>query len=245
MPGPRKIAVAQLPYQENWPAEALPVYVDAASRLEAELVVFPECCPFHPENAPDLEGARHTLCEVAKQHWRERPQPIPFIAGGTMRSGSVASVLVHDKTVHGTYLKRVRWDERNFEPGASPTLFSWPGGSCIPLICADVLGGPQGDPGINPSEDHRKLLAAGFPPGTPVVVSCYGSGLRGEPWRERLFQWASEFRAPVVVCNFAGNDPHHQGFGGGGSGVFWPDGSSSLQPLEAGLFVYDLTAHRG
>lgn len=232
-----RIGLVQLHANDHhWGIGGLRLILDTAP--DVDLLLFPECMPFD------------TTCE-ASQALEELSlassldSTPPFIAGGYVRDdgGRRNTIyLMEGGKALGEYSKRVRWKER-FTPGNSSKLFQWSRGKCFPLICADasVAQSPQG------TRMMHDALELGVNKRVPIIVSAYGSLFFRPYWQTPLQAWAFGTGAPVVVCNIAGkgkaweHEGDHGHFGGGGSGVFWPDGSAPLQFRERGIHIISLT----
>jgi hypothetical protein len=165
---------------------------------------------------------------------------IPF----TLRN---AVFLAYDKTIHGTYFKRIRWQEEPIKVGQTGVCFTWkPGLACIPLICADAAD--------NPSPLGTQMMAEAIQLGanddTPIVVPSYGAGLAITEWREPLQLWAMSCGSPVAICDISGRSKSNyqengikEHYGGGGSALFWPNGSRTRQRSKRGIYIIDTTTH--
>ena len=235
-----KIALAQVDANEFDRTSTARLARYLARAEDTDLVVFPESFPFwHDRNkAPSLADAKAELRE------RSTKGAPAFIAGGYVRQDRRlrnAAFLVHGGRVKRTYYKRFRWGEEGvpgdvyeIEPGTKIRKFQWGKFSCVPLICADVLV-PRGKELRAMIED---AVVSGASPEVPVVVTSYGTRVRGAEWTRQLKAWARGCRAPVVFCNFAGRD-RETGWGGGGSGVFWPDGKVTARPRKPGVYFHD------
>lgn len=90
-----------------------------------------------------------------------------------------------------------------------------------------------------------KAIECGASKHTPIVVCSYGSLLDEPVWQEPLQTWASGCEAPVLICGVSGKgDEVEKGdssdcYGGGGSGVFWPDGKRPQQRKRRGIYCID------
>lgn len=217
-----------------------------------DLVVFPESFPF--ARTIDLAQAEASLCLASRVN-----PGLAFIAGGLVKVGRVrrnAVFLVVREQIAGTYFKRIPFAEQ-IEPGREATVFRWTANGrdhcCVPLICADACDFPS-DLGrtlvgevIACIEAVRRDAAAagrGSKVEVPIVVATY-SALQQTYWPEALSTWAWACNVPVVVCGVAGRSRHSfrldwepHPYGGGGSGVFWPDGGC-VQRFEPGIFVIE------
>ena len=233
-----KIALMQLPWNyKPWSSNQLPKLLKQAG--DADLVVFPECMPF----------ATTTTDEEAKKELAQAGQVVSdctFISGGYIREGTERRnrmYLTSGGRVVQSYDKQIRWGER-FKEGNKAECFAWGSNKCIPLICADA-----GDD-LTPRKVQMMLSAieAGAGPKVPIVISSYGGGLMTDYWRPALREWSNGCNAPVIICGISGWHSEQtyedymgnkQPFGGGGSGVFWPDGYE-LQTAVEGVVTIDL-----
>ena len=240
-----KIALLQLDANDKlWSPEYIPELLIASSG--ADLVVFPELMPFDKagRTAIPIDQARETLSACATLD-------SAFIAGGYVRDGKAlrnAVFLAYDKAIHGTYFKRIRWQQEPIRVGERGVCFTWKSGlACIPLICADAAD--------NPSPLGTQMMAEAIQLGanadTPIVVPSYGAGLATPEWREPLHLWAMGCGAPVAICGISGKsrstyeeDGLKKHYGGGGSAVFWPNGSRTRQSSKRGIYIIDTITHR-
>jgi predicted amidohydrolase len=239
-----RVALIQLEANDRrWTIQALPDLLAAADG--ADLAVLPEAMPFDYPNRLGIQKAKENLRKI---DWTGA-----FIAGGYVRYTNTTrntQFLVHDGQVKGEYSKR-NWgdgDPRNLERGKKANLFQWKTPhaqfSCIPLICADIFG--------NLSERAAMMcevisLAEAAEQLTPIIVCSYGSGLQTPFWQVPLQTWSVVCGVPVLICGVAGSsqqavlvEGERVRFGGGGSGVFWPDGCNSEQRTEPGIYIYDI-----
>lgn len=237
-----KIALFQMHADDDrWSAAEMPALLSRVAGVD--LAVFPECMPFTStgKSALDIHEAAKILGSVSAD--------IPFVAGGYVNdSGQIrnAAFLVESGRVLDVYFKRRRWRGERFSPGDSTKLFRASKATCIPLICADA----GDDAGPDRTRMMYETITAGAGPSVPIVVCSYGAFLRTPYWRNPLKAWAANCNAPVAVCGVAGrgkqtfrDDGKTYHYGGGGSGVFWPDGEISEQPTAVGVLVVD-TARR-
>ena len=239
-----KIALIQLNASDDpfWSGECIPALLDAAAG--ADLAIFPECMPFY------LTGKKTISQECAEDILaRFSSEKIAMIAGGSVRQGQEiknGAFLAKNGSILGRYFKRKIWRGEKFTPGDAGVKFEWGKHSCIPLICADA--------GDNPSPSGTQMmaeaLALGAGKNVPIVIPSYGAGLMKPYWHEPLSLWAKGTGAPVAICGVAGKSKNtyfeggrSQHYGGGGSAVFWPDGSISKQSSKRGIYVVD-TTHR-
>ncbi len=206
----------------------------------ADLIVFPECMPF--DIAVPIEEAHGILAEISS-----RCKGAAVIAGGYVIENGVernAVFLSYDGKVTNRYFKRLPWQEPAIAPGGEPIRFDWSGNSCIPLICADAAD--------NPSPTGTRMMyeaiRLGAGKNVPIVVSTYGALMSQPYWSTALKNWAQGCGAPVVVCAVSGTgdsfteDGKKGNFGGGGSGVFWPDSRPPIQRKCRGLYLVDTLA---
>jgi len=240
-----KIALLQLDANDKlWSPEYIPELLIASSGVD--LVVFPELMPFDKagRHAIPIDQAIETLSAYATLD-------SAFIAGGYIRNGKTqrnAVFLAYDKEIHGTYFKRIRWQQEPIRVGETGVCFAWkPGLACIPLICADAAD--------NPSPLGTQMMAEAIQLGanadTPIVVPSYGAGLATPEWLEPLHLWAMGCGGPVAICGISGlskstyeEDGIKKHYGGGGSAVFWPNGSRTRQSSKRGIYIVDTTTHR-
>jgi predicted amidohydrolase len=211
-----------------------------------DLAVFPESMPFleASTNVEPIESALKMLRSVSSD--------VSFIAGGYVNDGGVtrnAAFLVVSGEVRGEYFKRIPWQDEPFTPGSTAKAFEWQDYRCLPLICADI---PEAS-----SPQRRRMikeaLRLGVGSHTPIVVPTYGADLRHDYWVKPLKSWASGCSAPIAVCNIAGKSKHtfldpyddkRKPYGGGGSAVYWPDGSTwppEAESRKGGIFLVELT----
>lgn len=225
-----KIALVQLhENRDPWRVEAIPTYLDAAAGVD--LVVFPEFMPFYAEGKkiPKIRDAESWLSEQSRES-----NGVAFIAGGYVQDGKRtrnAIFLVHEGKVEGRYFKRIPWKKERFVRGEKAECFRWAAFSCVPLICADV-----DEPSPVQTRMMYEAIQAGAGKDTPIVVCSYGEGLQKPGWRSPLRAWAKACGAPVAICGFSGRNKHN-GFGGGGSGMFWPNGFHTEQPSPRGIYI--------
>ena len=211
---------------------------------DADLVVFPEFMPFKHtgKQVPTLETASALLGQCSSAN----SNTLAFMAGGYVKEGRHlrnAVLLVHQGQVKGHYYKRIRWQGERFTAGASGVKFCWgPGLSCIPLICADAADNPSA---LGTRLMHE-ALSLGANADTPIVVVSYGAALAQAEWREPLYLWSAGCAAPVAICGISGKskatyleDGIQKHYGGGGSAVFWPDGSRTRQSQQRGVYLID------
>lgn len=234
-----KIALVQLDAKDTlWSIKFIPNLLDLVNGVD--LVVFPECMPFDATRFIPIDDAIKNLIEAGKEC------KSAFIAGGYVIEDNTtkrnAVFLVHKNKIKGTYFKRRPWQDEDIKPGSSVVCFQWDEFSCIPLICADAAD--------NPSQFGTKMMYEAIERGagknTPIVVCSYGSGLNTPDWQEPLQSWSSGCEAPVLICGVSGKgaafkeDNGDEGFfGGGGSGVFWPERRQPYQKLERGIYIIE------
>jgi predicted amidohydrolase len=245
-----KISLIQLDAgtTENWSCEDIPQLLMASKGCD--LAVFPENMPFHSlEKIITIKEAREKLITKSILF-----PDIAFIAGGYVAGDSGtrnAVFLVYNGAIHGTYFKRIPWDNEPIEPGEKAVLFSWkPGFSCVPLICADAI--------YNPSRIGTKMMdeviaiGANVDTDTPIVISSYGADLETDYWQIPLKLWSKGCGAVVAICAVSGKskstfeeDGKTRNYGGGGSAMFWTDGSrSSDKNKKSGIYLIDtVTRH--
>ena len=152
-------------------------------------------------NAISIDQAREflSLCTTADS---------AFIAGGYVRKDKAlrnAVFLAYDGAIHGTYFKRIRWQNEAIHVGQTGVCFTWKSGfACIPLICADAAD--------NPSPLGTQMMADAIQLGanadTPIVsfsflrcrfgntgvartLTAVGHGLRGTSSNLRYF-WTQQ-----------------------------------------------------
>jgi predicted amidohydrolase len=239
-----KIALIQLDANDKlWSAKYIPELLIASTG--ADLVVFPELMPFDKagRQAMPIDQAHEVLSLCASS------SEVAFIAGGYVRQDKTlrnAAFLAYGSAIHGTYFKRIRWQAEPINVGQAGVCFTWkPGLACIPLICADAAD--------NPSPLGTQMMAEAIQLGanadTPIVVPSYGASLATPEWREPLQLWAIGCGAPVAICGISGKsrstyleDGIKKYYGGGGSAVFWPNGSRTRQSSKRGIYIVDTTA---
>ena len=243
-----KIALVQLDASDDkyWSLNGIKEMLSLSG--EADLVVFPEAMPFWIEEGKkitNIKTAVKKLCDVGSAG-------PAFIAGGyvmdDVKDAEVirnAAFLVHNGQLCGEYFKRIMWqDEKTFSSGPCGVKFSWSHFSCIPLICADA-----GDDSSQRTTTMmmREATMLGANHNTPIIVPSYGAGLMTEYWRSPLTRWSQACGAPVAICGVSGKskemyteDKKRKHYGGGGSGVFWPDGTHTQQSKERGIYIIDL-----
>jgi len=221
--------------RDLWNEASLACHVE---RSKADLVVFPECYPFCPDakvfKRPGksiqiaVDQGRQVLMNLAKKNRRA------IVAGGYFRVGEKwqnASVFAAPRAVSSVYYKRILWKSEKGNVAAAnignDVPFELCGYRVIPLICSDVFGDsersakyPTGT--MTKIVDQTKELAQQRERSL-VLVTSYAQAPTGPLWSERLQHLSATTQRPVLYCNFAGNDGG--GFGGGGSGVFLPDGN--------------------
>lgn len=244
-----KIALMQLHANDKkWDLEEIPHLIPKAGG--ADLIVFPEAMPFDLEKGkklPGIETAVNRLCELGTYD-------TAFIAGGYVKDGSVkrnAAFLIHKGRLCGEYFKRIMWqDERAISPGPCGVKFSWDHFSCIPLICADA--GDDSSPRTT-AMMMREATMLGANADTPIVVPSYGARLMTDFWRVPLKAWAKACDAPIAICGVSGRSKESyidleygksKHYGGGGSGVFWPDDTHTKQSGERGIFMVDTSTRQ-
>jgi predicted amidohydrolase len=238
-----KIALVQMHVDDRWALKTIPSFLNSAAP-GADLVVFPECMPFwNMTKPPAIEDAQALLVKAGKSC-----RGTAFMAGGYVKDGAKirnAVFLLHDGEIKGMYFKRIPWETEKFDPGEKAVCFKWEGFACVPLICADA----GDDPGPRRTRMVSEAIKAGAGKSTPIIVCSYGGGLRTSYWHEPLQAWSGGSGAPVAICGFAGTDAEQmyldeddvaRKFGGGGSGVFWPDGTHSDQPTKRCIYIVDL-----
>ena len=238
-----KLALMQLDADDHaWSLGNVPRLLTLAQ--DADLVVFPEFMPFKHtgKQLPTLATAGALL----GQYSSAIPKNQAFMAGGYLKEGRHrrnAVLLVHQGQVKGHYFKRIHWQGERFTAGTSGVKFSWgPDLSCIPLICADAADNPSA---LGTCMMHE-ALTLGANADTPIVVVSYGAQLAKAEWREPLYLWSAGCAAPVAICGISGKskatyleDGIKKHYGGGGSAVFWPDGSRTRQSQQRGVYLID------
>jgi predicted amidohydrolase len=226
-----KIALMQLPWNYTpWSPSGLLGLLEQVG--DVDLIVFPESMPFaatvtHEEAITELGQAGQAISKCT------------FISGGYVREGDVRrnrSYLTNNGKVIQWYDKQIRWLGERFKEGDSAELFEWEANRCVPLVCADA--------GDDLSRRKVKMMSAaigaGAGPKVPIVISSYGGGLMTDYWQPALREWSKGCDAPVVICGISGwhgeQSYDYLGgkhpFGGGGSGVFWPDGYELQTAVE-------------
>lgn len=237
-----KIALIQLDAKDNlWSLEEMPRLMALAKT--ADLIVFPEGMPF--ASAVPLKEAEAVLAQLSSLTGKTA-----FIAGGYVLEDQIernAVFLSFEGKIINRYFKRLPWQEPTISPGGKTVRFNWDGKSCIPLICADAAD--------NPSPTGRRMMHEAISQGAgaevPIVVSSYGALRAMTYWQVALQAWAFGCGAPVIICGVSGKgDPFTEDgvtghFGGGGSGVFWPDGSPPIQHEKRGIYFVDTNSNDG
>ena len=233
-----KVALVQLHALEpRWGVELIPPILAVAK--DVDVVVMPECMPFDSFRRPvAMDEAIARLAPLTQA----RGSPA-LLAGGYVRSAGHkrnAVFLCHSGQCLGHYCKRLPWQEPGLIPGTSAVVLRWGRHACFPLICADAAD--------NPSPQGTTLMFEALQRGVgdtvPIIVASYGAGLNTPYWQEPLRAWALGCAAPVLICGVSGQGPAYRDgeqrghYGGGGSGVFWPDGEFR-QRRERGVYVVD------
>lgn len=234
-----KIAVVQMDVRDTmWSHDKLAAILKATPNVD--LIVFPECMPF--DTAIPIEEAQDSLARASMD-----AKASAIIAGGYVLENGVERNAVflsyRGKTIN-KYFKRLPWHEPQIAPGGETIRFDWAENSCIPLICADAAD--------NPSPTGTRMMyeaiRAGASESIPIVVSTYGALMSRPYWDVALRSWSQGCGAPVVVCGVSGTgdefiDGEEIGnYGGGGSGVFWPDGRNPIQRKRRGIYLIDTVA---
>lgn len=240
-----KIALVQLDADDAlWRTSAIPRVL--ALSTDADLVVFPECMPFYKvgKQAPSIKQARQLLTQYAHKH-------NAFIAGGYVVEDAAirnAAFLVYQGKIYGQYFKRIAWQDEPIAVGNRAVRFEWgTHKACIPLICADAAENPTP---VGTCMMYE-AIQLGANSDTPIVVPSYSAGLTQAMWREALYFWSTGCGAPVAICGISGQskstyleDDVRKHYGGGGSAVFWPDGSRTRQSSKRGIHLIDtITRH--
>lgn len=236
-----KIALVQLHAKDKlWHSSAIPQLLSLVH--DVDLVVFPECMPFDNDSVLPIMEAETCLANLTLNH----AMPA-FIAGGYVLEDGVernAVFLSHAGRIGGRYFKRLPWQEPQIAPGGETVVFRWGTHACIPLICADAAN--------NPSPIGTRMMYEAIRHGAgmsiPIIVSSYGSELNTEYWQAPLQTWALGCGAPVLICGVSGKgapyieeDGNTGNYGGGGSGVFWPDDRLPWQRKPRGIYVVDIS----
>lgn len=246
-----KLALIQLDADDPlWKPSAIPELVALAA--DADLVVFPESMPFYQtgKKAKTLAQAKRLLVQQST----DVNVDLAFMAGGYVREGNLQRntvFLIHQGQVKGHYFKRIAWLDEPIVEGKQALRFDWQSQhskfACIPLICADAAENPTPTGTLMMAE----ALRLGANAETPIIVTSYSFELAGPMWREALYFWSTGCGAPVAICGVSGKSRkayadeqgrHH--FGGGGSAVFWPDGSHTRQRSQRGIYLIDTTTRR-
>jgi predicted amidohydrolase len=234
-----KVALVQLHALEpQWGVELIPPILALAD--EVDLVVLPEGMPFDKFRRPVAmdDAAR---CLASATQGRRSPA---LLAGGYVRAGTDkrnAVFLCCNGKCLGHYCKRLPWQEPGLVPGTSAVLLRWGRRACLPLICADAADNPS----PLGTAFMFEALQLGVGERVPIIVASYGAWLNRPYWQEPLRTWALGCGAPVLICGVSGKgaafrDGDQRGhYGGGGSGVFWPDGTFT-QYRQRGLYVVDI-----
>ncbi|OAI07035.1 hypothetical protein A1353_08410 [Methylomonas methanica] len=237
-----KIALVQLDADDAlWRTAAIPTVL--ALSKAADLVVFPECMPFYKvgKQAPSIKQACQLLTQYTHKH-------SAFIAGGYVVEDEAlrnAAFLVYQGKIYGQYFKRIVWQDEPIVVGSSAVRFEWGAHkACIPLICADAAENPTP---VGTCMMYE-AIQLGANSDTPIVVPSYSAGLTQAMWREALYFWSTGCGAPVAICGISGQSrvTYQDGdvrkhYGGGGSAVFWPDGSRTRQSSKRGIYIVDTT----
>ena len=211
---------------------------------DMDLVVFPECMPFDKSSSVEYAEAVSILEGVSRQS-----RAPAFMAGGYVLQNEIMRNAVFltfaGKTVD-SYFKRSPWQEPDISPGGESKKFIWKKGSCVPLICADAADNPS----PNGTRMMYEAIRCGACSDVPIVVASYGTWLFEDYWQEPLNFWSRGTGAPVVICGVSGVGDSFEdngilgNYGGGGSGVFWPDGQAPSQRKNRGIHIVDTVSRR-
>lgn len=237
-----RIALVQLnAYDRDWNPDLIPRIAQLTP--DVDLIVFPEYMPFAKSTA--LHEAISRLASATSNCGK-----IAIIAGGLVTVAAKdrnAVFLSHQGKIKGEYFKRIPWQEDDIVLGTNGVKFQWDDFACIPLICADAAD--------NKSREGKKLIKEtsilGAGEDCPIVVSSYGAWLNDDYWKVPLQGLSKVCKAPVLICGISGTgdvftdyDGITGNFGGGGSGVFWPDGAAPIQRKHRGVHVVDLVSRK-
>ena len=234
-----KVALVQLHALEpQWGVELIPPILAVAK--DVDLVVLPEGMPFDKIKRPvEMDEAIRCLARLTQA----RDSPALLAGGYVLSEGQKrnAVFLCQGGTCRGHYFKRLPWQEPKVVPGPSAVVLRWGRHACFPLICADAADNPspQG------TAFMVEALQLGVGEHVPIIVASYSAWLNQPYWREPLRTWAMGCAAPVLICGVSGQgaalqDGDQRGhYGGGGSGVFWPDGDF-MQRWQRGVYVVDI-----
>jgi len=235
-----KIALIQLNAEDKeWQPKLIETLIDKLR--DVNLIVFPEYFPF------DISTSLHVaVTQIARASRNSGNAAV--IAGGLV---SVAgrdrntALLAHQGQIKGEYFKRKLWHEDEVVSGTNGVKFEWENFGCIPLICADAADTES--PGIRKS--FKEAIALGAGATCPIIVPSYGAWLNEAYWQKPLQDWSNSCQAPVLICGVSGKgqsfvdyDGRSGNYGGGGSGVFWPDGNSPIQRKLRGAHIVDLNS---
>jgi predicted amidohydrolase len=90
---------------------------------DADLAVFPESMPFYQTGRRTI-----TIDQACKQLSAYAPSWIALMAGGYVLQGHYlrnAVFLAYDGKIHGTYFKRIRWQDEPIQVGRTGVRFVW------------------------------------------------------------------------------------------------------------------------
>lgn len=235
-----KIALIQLNAEDQeWEIDLIPKLINKL--LDVDLIVFPEYFPF--DNSTYLHDAISRIALASKGSGNTA-----IIAGGLV---SVAgrdrntAFLAQQGKIKGEYFKRRLWHEDEVVPGTHSVKFEWARSACIPLICADAA-----NTDLRRINDlFKEAIALGAGAQCPIVVPSYGAWLNESYWQKPLQEWSTKCNAPVLICGVSGTGKYFTdydgvsgNYGGGGSGVFWPDGEPPIQRKLRGAHIVDLNS---
>ncbi|XQA79291.1 hypothetical protein ACM9W9_06065 [Xanthomonas sacchari] len=215
-----------------------------SSHAKVDLAVFPEHFPFADKKADlEIEEAKNLLKKVGSE--------VPFVAGGYVMEGATlrnSIFLTKGELSLDFYFKRVPWRKEGIV-GEGAKMWTLGRRRLFPMICSDVC-----EPWNKAKGQTAKMMAEalhlGVSKGCPIIVPTFGADLREPYWTEPLSAWAKALGTPIVVVAVAGVSEgsfkelgEERRYGGGGSGVYWPDGTvwpPKAESVKRGIYIVDL-----
>ncbi|XQA70551.1 hypothetical protein ACM9XB_03295 [Xanthomonas sacchari] len=217
--------------------------LDLAAKVD--LAVFPEHYPF-AGRAVDL------TIEEAKDLLEQVNSRVSFVAGGYVSEGEIrrnSIFLTKGRLSLDFYFKRVPWRKEGIV-GERAKMWSLGRRRLFPMICSDVCE-PWNKAKGQTAKMMAEALSLGVSKGCPIIVPTFGADLREPYWTEPLSAWAKALGTPIVVVAVAGVSEgsfkefgEERRYGGGGSGVYWPDGTvwpPKAESVKRGVYLVDLT----